>query len=219
MRSYEEIKKAVIAKGYIWFEGELNPNLIFERTSDKYTNAFTDWMYICYQEKGKNKIKSCRATTKPGLYGEGTILNPKMIEGIVGTAVVVPNQYKGLWHMSFFNRLEEGISCMSGNPHLCPSLRQIGDVTVWRDGNKDLMIDKDAPKTTGGHYGINCHYMGNDQTPKIYSDDNLNNWSLGCFGAPLEDIYYLFLVLKYCSAKTGNIISMTLLETKDFQTK
>jgi hypothetical protein len=76
----------------------------------------------------------------------------------------------------------------------------------------DLNITKTVEVDSDWRDGINCHYMSNDQTPSIYIDDNLNNWSLGCNGGPAQQLAKIFSVLNRCRAYTGEVISYSLIQ-------
>ena len=197
------------------FEGEMNPTLFGIRTNDDYTNAFTDLIGVLWTEYGKNNIALVNGTTKPGLYGDGAITSPKWIHGIFGTAVMVPGHYKGLWKMVNFNLIDQGKgappkAAKSFNPWQYPYLHQVGKCRIWRDGDMDLKITKTV-EVDSINDGINFHYMSNDQTPSIYIDDNLNNWSLGCNGAPAQQLAKVFSVLNRCRTYTGEVISYSLI--------
>jgi len=215
--SYEIVKKAVLDKDYAWFDGEMDPNFICERTSDEYTNSFTDHLHLCYTQEGQGIINSFRLTTKPGLYGDGAIMsdNKSSAGGATGTASVVPGQYRAMWTMRHLEQLKNGPRAFKGSPHYVPCMWQTGKVTVARDDNKNMVIDAGLIETAG-LFGINFHYMGTDNTPNIFTDDNVNNWSVGCFGAPATTQYKIMMLLWACSQYSGTSVSLTLLESKDF---
>lgn len=217
MKLYDKIANAVVKKGYKFFEGDMDPNFIVERTNNKYTNAFTDRIYILLTEDGVNKAFSWRGTSKPGLYGKGAVMSnyKSSAGGVTGTASIVPGQYIGLWEMMFLDKLDRGAKCMSGNPHYAPSLHQRNKVIVARDNNKDLIINPNLKTTEGSWYGINGHYMGFDVTPDVFTDDNLNNWSVGCVGSPAMDWFKIMCTLADCAPITGNRLSLTLITSCD----
>lgn len=217
-RTYQEVRKSVEDKGYVWFSDEMDPNFIFERTSNEYTNGFTDLLHICYMQEGREMIQTFRCTTKPGLYGKGAIMSDAKSSsgGATGTASVIPGQYRGAWKMKYLDKLLKGPDVFTGSPHYVPCMHQVGKLKIARDNNKDLVINPDLKKTEGSGYGINFHYMGSDETPNIFKDDKLNNWSIGCFGAPKKTFYKIMMVMAACAQFSGKSVSLTLLETKDF---
>lgn len=213
---YNEAVKLLKDNNCPVFSGEMNPTLFGIRESQTYTNGFSDTLGVLWTEKGQNKIITISGSTKPGLYGDGAILNPKVIHGIKGTAVMIPGHYKGLWKMMNFHLFDLGKGTppkgsKSYNPWAYPYLHQVGKCKLYRDGNMDLVITRDIVTDSVGD-GINCHYMSDDTTPDIIIDDNLNNWSLGCQGSPPPQLSKIFNVLHRCSGVSGLFISYSLLD-------
>jgi len=200
MRTYDLVKKAVTAKNYKWFDGNLNLNVIWERTSDTITNMFTDFLHIVYTENNINKILTLPATTKPGI--KGAIDSPITYEGITGTSIIIPEQYLSTWEFRDTN------TEFSEYPYF----RQIKGINYWRDGNKDLVVDH-TQEQDSKIFGTHWHKMSNIAT---YGSGLVNNWSLGCMGCP-EPIWYAFLPIARESVKIyGNVFTGTILETSDF---
>ncbi len=79
-----------------------------------------------------------------------------------------------------------------------------------------MTISKELERT-GNDYGVNGHMMGYDLTPSVYTDDNLNNWSLGCQGAPVLEWFEICKLLNYSRPYQGDVLSYTLIESKDFE--
>lgn len=202
MRTYEEIQQAVIKKGYKFFTAEKDVNLIFERTSDEFTNLFTDWFYLLWVENGQKKILSFPCTTKSGLYGTGTATQP--IKG--GVAVVVPNQYRGVYKW-----IDTGKG-WNKYPFDGEFFALQGNIKIWRDNDKDKFIDKGTPILATFMSGINIHKMSqpNQNTP------NVNNWSNGCLGMTEPHFKSIIPIIKASIPLHGDMFSLTLLETKDF---
>lgn len=222
MIDYNTIATSLRSKGYPVFSGVMDPTVFGIRMSDEYTNGFTDYLGVLWKEPtGENKHLLLRGTTKPGLYGDGAILNPKMIRGIVGTAVMAPGHYQGLWKMVNFDQIDtkKGMDKIKGNnPWAVPYLHQVGKCRLYRDGDMDLKITKTV-EVDSINDGINCHFMGHDNTPTIYIDDNLNNWSLGCQGAPAQEWGQICTILARCIPYSGMVVSYSLLEIKDLVIK
>jgi hypothetical protein len=215
--TYSEAYDLLKSHNYPVFSGIMDPTLFGIRTNQTYTNAFTDVLGVLWMEPtGEKKIITIEGTTKPGLYGEGGILNPKMIKGIIGTAVMARGHYSRLWTMVNFEQIDtkkgmDKITAKSFNPWAYPYLYQIGKCRIYRDGNMDLTINKEIEVDSFGD-GINYHIMGNDQTPKIYVDDNLNTWSLGCQGAPASEFAKIATILARCIPYSGKVVSYSLIE-------
>lgn len=197
MRNYQQIKEAVQKLGFKWFEAQLSLNFVWERTSFEATNKFTDLLHVCYiDSSNKPQIITIPATTKPGL--KGSLLEPTTVEGIKGTAVIEsPQQVLSGWE---FRDTSKEFSYY-------PYFRQVGKVNYWRDGDKDTMIDK-INRQIGKIFGTHWHIMSNIGT---YGSGQVNNWSLGCMGAPEPEFRKILpivreSVLKYGPKFTGTII-------------
>ena len=115
--------------------------------------------------------------------------NPK------GVARLVPNQYRSVWSVDKHQNKYDA---------LC---QRNGDVTVWRDKNKDLTFDEVDTQT--GSFGINIHKSGQDSTW-------VENWSMGCqVFKRVMDFDIFMSICKKASKIHGNKFSYTLLESKD----
>ncbi len=203
MRNYDELKKVVAAKGYQFYSDDLKLNFIWERTNEEITNIFTDYLYVVYLEGGKKKVICIPATTKPGL--KGSIDSPITHEGVTGTAIIVPGQYVDAW--TFKDTTKEFSSY--------PYFRQFGKIDYWRDFNKDRTIDRvqfQDDKVFGTHW----HRMSNNGT---YGSGKINNWSLGCMGAPEPEFKKILPIVRASVEKHGAKFTGTILETKDFGTQ
>jgi hypothetical protein len=143
----ELIEQAVKAKGYKWFEDASNKgydvNIVGIRnssTGDKVTNLFDDTITISYKVDGVWQFHEWDATTEPGKKG--------MLQGKAagGVAFMVPGQYRG----------SHAIGLHQGKYR---ALRQVGNIKLYRDGNRDLVFDKDTI-TECSNCGINIHKAG-----------------------------------------------------------
>lgn len=193
--SIQDIQNVFKKKGYTFFEqGSYNLNIIGIRNLDsgnKQDNTFNDLIIYCYKDKKGNWIKEvCAATTDPGLSG---LLKP---ENKKGTAILVPNQYKGVYQLDLHH-----------NKYL--ALCQRGYLQVYRDNNKNAFLDFNNIEE-GNNFGINIHKAGADST-------YVNNWSLGCQVFKKEKDFNKFIeVCKKAQELYGKKFTYTLLTSKDF---
>lgn len=192
MFTKEQIEKAVKAKGYKYFEnGDYNVNIIGVRNSEpskKVTNLFDDWLTLSFKINGVWQFYIWSATTDPG--------KAPMLKGNngTGTARVVPGQYPG----SHMVRLHQG---------KYEALGQKGNISVYRDADKDLEYDID--KITTGVYGINIHKAGQDSTW-------VDGWSAGC--SVFKRVKDFDVFMKFCKTAAklhGNSFTYTVIESKD----
>lgn len=193
MFTREQIQKAVESKGYKYFEnGDYNVNIIGIRNNlpgKKVTNVFDDWLSISFKVNGVWQFYIWSATTDPGKAAQLAGNNG------TGTARVVPNQYFG----SHMIRLHQG---------KYEALGQKGNISVYRDADKDLEYDEDKI-TTGSNYGINIHKAGRDSTW-------VDNWSHGCqVFKRVMDFDAFMKICKQAAKIHGNSFTYTLIESKD----
>ncbi len=195
----EQIEKAVKAKGYVWFEDTENKtydvNIIGVRNNapsiaDKVTNVFDDCLTITFKDESKSLQFYCwNATCDPGKKGVMEFHNNK------GVARLVPGQYRGVWKIDKHQGKYDALCQRNGN------------VTVWRDKNRDLLFEEKVTDT--GMFGINIHKAGTDSTW-------VENWSEGCQVFKRVKDFDLFMSICKKAAKIhGNKFSYTLLESTD----
>ena len=172
---YQQLKAAVEAKKYVFFDsGNYNLNFIWVRNDLHASNHFTDNLYVAYKIDGEEYVLEVKCTTKPGL--KGSLYNPVTVAGVTGTAVIKEGQYRGAWQ--FIDSCEEF-------SHY-PFFRQIKVIDYFRDGDKDNEIDlinEQDDKLFGTHW----HRMSNFGDKRKIEQFEINNWSLGCIGAPIEE--------------------------------
>jgi hypothetical protein len=196
MRTYEQIEKTMLFKNYVFDNRPNFANFIWERTSDEVTNKFTDFLHVAYNLQ----VLSIPATTKAG--SNGAFYKPPTVEGLTGTAVIIPNQYLKT------HKFKDTIQEFSTYPYF----RQIAPIDYWRDGNKDLKIDRvqlQKQKIFGTHW----HRMSQNDT---YGSGLVNNWSEGCMGSPEPEFKKIIPIVREHLAYYGDLHTLTLLETKDF---
>jgi hypothetical protein len=195
----EQIEKAVKTKGYTWFNDDSNKtydvNIVGVRNNhpsiaDKVTNLFDDWLTISFKDESGNWQFFCwNATTDPGKKGVMEFHNKK------GVARLVPNQYRGVWKIDKHQGKYDA---------LC---QRLGNVTVWRDANKDLIFEEKVTDT--GIFGINIHKAGQDS-------QWVENWSEGCQVFKRVKDFDAFMSICRKAAKIhGNKFSYTLIESTD----
>ena len=183
----------------MFFDGdkELNINLIGIRRDNTGTNEFDDFMVAIYRDKRLREIcKIYPITTDPGEYWLENPINPK------GTAILVPGQYSGTWKLGLHQGKYE-------------ALVQRRPVKVWRDNNKDSVIDYPYAhaKVSEGYFGINIHRS--NPYDKSYIVDK---WSAGCQVFQAVDDYKEFMGLCKSSADLyGNSFSYTLLTEEELR--
>ena len=195
----EQIEKAVKAKGYVWFDDASNKtydvNIIGVRNNapsiaDKVTNVFDDHLTLSFKDESLNWQSYCwMGTCDPGKKGVMEFHNNK------GVARLVPGQYRGVWKIDKHQGKYDALCQRNGN------------VTVWRDANRDLLFEEKVTDT--GMIGINIHKAGQDSTW-------VENWSEGCQVFKRVKDFDVFMSICRKAAKIhGNKFSYTLIESTD----
>lgn len=199
MRTYDQLEQVCLQLEYVWDTEDRKINSIFERTNDEITNKFTDWWHLVFIRDGLKVVLSIPATTKAGI--KGAIDSPIEHNGIIGTAIIIPDQYVNSWE---FHDTDKEFS------HY-PYFRQVQPIMYWRDGNKDLEIDRVNEEK--GIAGTHWHIMSNVGT---YGSGLVNNWSEGCMGSPEPEYKKILSAVREHVLNYGNLFTGTILESKDF---
>lgn len=197
MYTLEQIKNAVIKKGYTWFDDVANKgfdvNIVGVRnsnTGNKVTNLFDDILTISYKENGVWQFYCYPITTEAGNKGVKEFHNKK------GVARLVPNQYRG----SHWIGLHKG---------QYKALVQKNAMSVWRDSNKNLVYDMSL--VDKGLFGINIH-RSNPKTESTY----VENWSEGCqVFKKVADFNDFMDICTKAKEIHGNSFTYTLLTSND----
>ena len=185
--SYDKIKNAYLNKGYKFFEGELNINLFAVRdVNAKADDKFDCTFGVAYEFKKMNMCETFSCTTIPGIFWLKKFFN----EQWGGTAIMAEGQFRN--------------SFVIGKQHGHDALIQCKAIPVYRDGNKDLIYDKNPSTIMKGIFSTNIHRAGTNS-------QIIGNWSAGCQvlqkSADMDRIIYLCRE----SAKIyGNVFTYTL---------
>ena len=171
--NYQELKQLVESKGFIFFDnGNYNLNFIWVRNDMIADNHFSDDLFIAYKADGLEQVLNIKCTTIPGT--RGSLYNPRTVAGATGTAVIKEGQYRGAW------RFIDSYTQFSTYPYFA----QIKPIDYYRDGNKDNIIDE-VQEQDNRLFGTHWHRMSNINDKRKIEQFEVNNWSLGCIGAPI----------------------------------
>jgi len=194
------LKTQCKAKGYNFFErGSYNLNLIGIRSNERSCNSFDDVMCVAYKENDKWQLKQYQITTDPGLW---ELQKPSFVNAQEnGTAIMACGQYTSSYALGYHG---------SGTWRH-KALIQVGQIGIYRDKNKDSILDIGGRKEIG-YFGINIHASSLSVKQPL-----VQNWSAGCqvFANPVE--YNEFVVLLEKSVSLwGNKFTYTLFNESDF---
>lgn len=106
---------------------------------------------------GQERMKTYAITTDPGTY----YLEHPMSN--LGTAVLKPAQHIDGWALGYHQSKEDH-----------PALVQVGNVTVYRDNDKDNVAESSKTEETG-KFGINIHGANKNGVTT-----SIGKWSAGC---------------------------------------
>ena len=194
MYSKEQIEKAVKSQGFVWFNGskDYDVNIVGVRNStpgQKVTNLFDDKLTLSYKVGGEWFFHEWEATTEPGKKGVMQFHNSG------GVARLVPDQYRGVYKVSMHQGKYQA---------LC---QRLGDVTVWRDKNRDMDFDEIIRDT--GMFGINIHKAGT-------VSNFVENWSEGCqVFKRTKDFNDFMVLINRAKEIHGNHFTYTLIISSD----
>jgi hypothetical protein len=192
--SIAHIQQLFQSKQYAFFEkGEYNLNIIGIRNPNLVANSFDDTLVLLYKLNKKWVIKVYPITTDAGTYWLENPMNVK------GTAILVPNQYRGVYGLRLhLNKYEA----------LCQTW---GDVETYRDNDLDQILDMDSTTITKGRFGINIHRSN----PRSESR-RIDKWSAGCQVFKRVDDFNEFMdICRKARDIWGNKFTYTLIKEED----
>jgi hypothetical protein len=184
---YEELLKLIKSYGYETLTDNLN--IVAVRENDKITNLYEDTLYYYYKKNTEWILEEAKVTTKPGYFYTDNHLNKK------GVAILKP----GLWKDCFILGQHNGVY---------PALVQHKPVTVYRDINRDRVIDKAVEDT--GIFGINIH-----KSFSAKDADVVNKWSAGCIAFKSFTAWNKFIGLVVQNINKNGLYSLLLLSKTD----
>jgi hypothetical protein len=192
--SVDYVKQVLESKGYAFFtNGVYNLNIIGIRNPNLVANSFDDTMVVIYKIGGEWITKVYPITTDAGTYW---LKNPMSNKG---TAILVPNQYRGVYSIDLHN-----------NKYLALCQRN-GKVEVYRDNDKDLILDMDSAKIEKGMFGINIH-----RSNPFSESLKVDKFSAGCqVFKRVKDFNEFMEICQKSKALWGNSFTYTLIKESD----
>lgn len=177
----------------VFTTGLYNVNIIGVRKNSNIPNSFDDELHLIYLNEDFVIVhKIYKITTDPGLY---YLENPMNVNG---TAILVPNQYRSTWKVGLHRGKYE-------------ALVQYEPVKVYRDRNKDEVLDFDTMAVYEGIYGINIH-----RSNATRESTQVDRWSAGCQVFANPESYDEFMsIIKKSRDTYGNYFTYTLITEQD----
>lgn len=197
--SVEQVIEVMQAKGYKIYntpEVDWNLNIVGIRALDPEPGKFNDTLMVFHQFCGLWESYCYHITTDPSIY---YLQHPVSSSG---TAILKEGQYLGAYTLDIHNR-----GLKNGHLALC---QRLGEVTVYRDSNRDSKLNLTASSTETGKFGINIHRTTEEYVEK-------QKFSAGCQVFEDQRQFDDFILkCKAGKAAFGNKFTYTLLHQKDF---
>ena len=139
----EQFKSIINKKGYAFFDkSRYNLNIIGIRNSSHNPEKFDDSLLTIYKNNENEwEVLSFEITTEPGPSILRKPINPD------GTAILVPDQYRGVYQIGTHGGSYRHIALVQRN----------GKVKVYRDTNKNSTVEIASESIQDGMFGINIH--------------------------------------------------------------
>lgn len=178
---------------YAYFtNGDYNVNIIGIRNlidGPYHKNDFNDALVLIYKVNGKWVKHVWEFSTDPG---QTELSNPS---NSAGTAILVPGQYRSAYALGLHN---------SKYKALC---QRLAPVAVYRDSNKDKILNFDPRTIQSGYWGINIHRAKDNAITEL-----VNNYSAGCqVFKSSKDFDKFIQICELASQKWGNKFTYTLI--------
>ena len=192
----EKLKSVFKNKNYAFFDNNKsnNVNIIGVRSNQVKANEFDDCVFLIYRDGDKSwTVHSYQMTTDIGIRYLKTPINKD------GAAILVPGQYRGVYSVSKHRGKYDA---------LC---QKNGKVKVWRDDNRDKILDMDDSTIQEGYFGINIH-----RAAVIGETERVNGYSAVCQVFKSARDFNEFMTLVKLSAKIySNKFTYTLITEDD----
>jgi hypothetical protein len=191
--SPQQIVNAYKQKGYELDERPFAMNIFGVRSKNTQSGKFDDTLgYIYKNGSGAWEIWQAPATTDTGTYWLKNIW-----PGQQGSAILAEGQYKGAYqlgtHYSYRALVQTG-----------------GPVTIYRDYNRDAILDFNPGTKQSGFFGINIHRANRVGKTEVIADH-----SAGCQVFQNVDDFNSFLAFaEKAAARYGNRFTYTLFDER-----
>ena len=173
-------------------DAKKNGNIIENIQRDK----FDDAIVYTYKVNGVWVRKVAKFTTDPGLKLLKAPSNSK------GTAILVPGQYRSTYKKDLHNGKYYAVC------------QRLAPVKVYRDNDRDSVLDMNPTKIDTGMFGINIH-----RASVSTISETIKGNSAGCqVFESYKDFNEFMLIVDKCIANFGNKFTYTLITTDDILT-
>lgn len=190
-----------IAKRNKWviFKRPYELNIWGVRSENTQAGKFDDLIVVFWKDERLNwQLKKYQATTDPGTYWLKNAISAEA--EALGSAILKEGQYLHSFQRRYTARLPY--------PY---ELVQIKPLTIFRDYNRDAILDFYNGRETTGLYGINIHVGARKDQKSI----DIGQWSAGCqVFASYNDFAEFDLLCQKHQGLYGDIFSYTLIDER-----
>jgi hypothetical protein len=186
------------SQNYIVYDQPYRLNIVGYRSNSTKPNAFDDFIFTFYKNKD-NKWEGFEspATTDTGTYWLNNPMNSK------GSALLKEGQYRDAYKIDLHAGKYKAVC------------QRLGKVTVYRDYNRDAVLDFDNGREETGMFGINIHRASSQGTTKY-----VDKYSAGCQVFSDADDFNKFMQLAEESRnRYGNKFTYTLIDERAYSRK
>jgi hypothetical protein len=186
------------SKNFTVYEQPYRLNIVGLRSPSKIPNYFDDFIFTFFKNKDNQWVGyESPATTDTGTYWLNNPMSSK------GSALLKEGQYKDVYAIDLHNGKYKAIT------------QRLGDVTVYRDFNRNNVLDFNNGREEKGRFGINIHRADSSGLSKII-DKN----SAGCqVFANSEDFDKLMQFAEKSKNLYGNKFTYTLIDARNYWKK
>ena len=184
----------VAAAGYLVFEaGPFDLNLVALRAIPGTVDAFDDLLCVAYADtSGTWRLEAWPCTTDPG---RPSLENPRRADG---TAIIIPGQHRAAYMLG---------SHKGRYPCLVPTR----PIPVWRDGNRDAVVDYWNGSSSSSS-AVQIHHAS-----ALRAVARVGPWSEGCIvlqrAADLRAL--VELVRLQAAYRRCNTVTLSLIEVRE----
>jgi hypothetical protein len=151
------LKTMIRQNKYKLYERPYELNIVGIRSDSVLSNRFDDKLYVFFNDKkSKWQLQEFSITTDPGTFWLENPLNEQ------GTAILAPAQYVDTYSIGLHRGKYE-------------ALVQVAPVKIWRDYDRNAILDFSNGVEISGLLGINIHHASAYGTTKT-----IDRYSAGC---------------------------------------
>jgi hypothetical protein len=190
------IRKLITAlkgKGYVIYTKPYELNIVGRRSPNTIPNKFDDTLFVFWKDDDDNwEGKKYNITTDPATY---FLLNPL---STLGSAILKEGQWKDAYGIGMHRNSYEAVV-------------QKKPVTVYRDYNRDAILDWNNGREQTGLFGINIHKAG-------VNTQDIGKYSAGCqVFQDVSDFEEFMNLARKQKQLYGNTFTYTLIDERAYK--